>query len=387
MISDRSAPLRCLALLACGAPREAVDRAWAEAMTGEGGTRTIRSLAASLGLQGTLSRHVGRLPAEEAGPALWPLVAAGAHAERRAEAALGVVRALDAAMSPDDPPAVLFKGSALRVAGLYESGERDSVDADMVISPAANARFEAIYRAAGLRQDLDSEASYMSVVPADERPGSVDVHLALPGDASGDAGPPYDVVLALSSPVEPSAGLRHVRVLRGAAAREVAVHHFVRHHASAPANALRVLQDLSRLEGEGEAAPGSPLLPWRDATHIRAVSARLRRIAGEFRSGEIAEGGRAERFLEHLEQVLAVPRDEESEFAQRWGAMRGPWLSRAWFATKRAFGPGPETDLVGRVTRPARMAGRWAAARMTVLKKDESARVRAGWVGFLEAGA
>ena len=359
-------------------------REWTGVTATEGGLKKIRFHAAQLSLQGALSRFVGRLPAGEAGTDLWPIVAAGAHAERRAEAALEVVRALDAAMSPDDPPAVLFKGAALRAAGMYEGGERDSVDADLVISKAAAERFEETYRSAGLRPDLEAEASFIAVIPADGRPGSVDVHLALPGDASGDCGPPYDLVLALSSPAHPAAGLRHVRVLRGPAAREVAVHHFVRHHASAPANALRVLQDLSRLEGEGEAVPDTPLLPWRNATHIRAVTARLRGLAGEFRSGQIAEGGRAERFLGHLEQILAVPRDEESEFAQRWGSMRGPWLSRALFAAKRAFGPGPEKTLVGRAIRPARFAARWAGARLLSIPIRSGSRVQARWVGFLE---
>jgi hypothetical protein len=294
---------------------------------------------------------------------------------------------LDAAMSPGDPPAVLVKGAALLSAGLYESGERDFVDADLVIPPDSAERFAGLLRDAGVRYEPYSRPNYEVGVATDGGRGAVEIHVALAGDAGGEAGPSYDTVASRSSAADPASGLRNIRVLRGQAARELAAHHFVAHHAGAPENALRSLQDLSRLEGDDEEAVQG--LPWRRAEHVRALTSGLREVAAELRSGAVAEGGRAAAYLERLSEALAIPYNGDEAFASevdRWVALHSGWWNRTRFVAGRMFAAGPGAGLVDRGVRPVRLAARWTAGRFSRFKSTDRARASSRWTAFLKYG-
>lgn len=382
---DRSegsfARLEFLARLACGADPCVVASLWRN-LDHADDDLGLRRLAARLGLQGVLGRFVSALPTEECGTSARGIVIDSMRSTARAEGAVQAVRKLMSSPEATEIEAIAIKGAALRLAGLYNEGERDAADGDLVVSPEM---LPAVRRAAietGLTWQLLPEGGYEAGLIVGDS-AYVEVHTALAGDAGREVGLAWDALRAVARLASLEGLFGRLRLLLGHPAQELAVQHFVRHHDGDPVYALRTLQDISRLDAiDGE---GSGLsLPWNDPSGLSGTLSKLREVARDLRSaaGELTPGSK--RFLDRLGAMIATGRNSNGDYAtavDRWLRYQRSPSARlklvAQSAASNEVGKGVSLD---RVVRPFRMVSRYASGKLFLLRRtNPERRAVAAW--------
>lgn len=359
--------LRFLALLACGAPREVLEKAYGEASRGSSAAG-VAATARSVGLAAAFGRFLGSRPGPVDDDAR-RAVASGLLAEERTRASLGLLGDMARLAGTE---AIAVKGSALAIAGLSH-GEREFSDVDLLIPERDLGEWIGAAREAGAQVEPCHEAHELGYARRGQ--AMVELHAALPAAIGKDRGPGYDEVCARASEAAP--GYSGVRPVLGRAAREIAVHHFVFHHGGDPAHAFRVLQDLARLGDSGEG------LRW-GAHEPGSALAHLSMLVSALKCG--TETPQVTEFLRRFSDVRNLEASPSSDFADvvdRWLALRNEaGEGRLSFILGRLFPSG--LPLRQRVARPVRLAGRYleGSARRSRNSRQRLAR----WRQLLGAG-
>ena len=375
MHEDRREAVEFLLELVCGAPPERLVDEWRR-LGRLGRRRVVLSEASRLNVAAALGRFCEALPAEDVDDSAVEAAAALAFSRGRVEAVLGLVLDLCRARCLSVRRAVLVKGAALSLAGLY-AGERELGDADLLVEAAATEDWRLASRAAGAEWREQEDEGYE--VAGIRRAGAlVELHVALPGDGGKVCGPGFAAVWDRSVPVAAETAV-DLRVPDSESAREIAVHHAVFHHRGDPEYVMRALQDVARLEVAGAGASGRTLFPEPEVVgavaHFRAAAKQAARpLAAEgeadtaFASGllRIGVASREERFARGVDGWLAAARrDGRSPFA---------------FALRQAVGQ--ETGPAGLAGRLAKLAVRYVAGR-TLPGARRRRRAEEEWISFL----
>lgn len=287
------AAVRFLAGLACRAPGARLAALFAVARAAQGLDGLVR-LACGFGLASALGRFVSELPEEDAGPDLIPVVLEGLRAEARSAGQLRLLRSLLERPEVRGTRPIALKGAGLVLSGATTAAERNFVDVDLLVPPGSAAAWAEAAAGIGARFEPSTGHECGTIV---RDSALVELHATLPGDIGREVGPPYEQVLALSVPARDVSLFPDVLVPLPGLQREIAVHHFLRHHLGDPAFALRALQDLACLAAEPDRSgtrwprPGVA----RDVAWMEAIALAVGR-------GELSTPGPAE-FLGGLARV------------------------------------------------------------------------------------
>jgi hypothetical protein len=384
----REPVLSFLASLACRAPREALLGAFEEAM-GSSSPDQMVQMACRFGLASSLGTFAGGPSASLPRSEMRVFVIEGLRAEARTRQQLRLLARLAEQPEVHGTDPIAIKGAALVLAGLTTAAERNFVDVDLLVAPAAVAAWQAAAARIGaaFRPAFSYERGYISHGSA-----LVELHVALPGRAGSEHGPTYEKVLACSEPARVDSGVPGVRIPRPGVLREISIHHFLHHHGGEPGHALRTLQDLACLLDQPEQAglawvhPGSSI-----------VSREVAWLSGIARS--LADGSHdhplSQEFVSRLSAVaggrsLLTFADE----VDRWlmTAPEGP-KGRARLFLRRLFPPtadlGAAPDesawriAVRRLARPWSLLGKYSRARLENFRDRERTTSAREWRVFL----
>lgn len=375
MSEARREAIDFLVALVCGASGDVLEKEWRR--LGLAGLRPV-VLAESVRLRvaAALGRFCELLPARDLDETAAEAAAALALSRSRSAAIVELVLALCRAPGAVPTRAVLFKGAALSLAGLY-AGEREFGDADLLVEPEALEGWAAAAAEVGARWERLHEGGYEA---ARVRRGGtlVELHVALAGEGGDIGGPGFGPVWRRSVPLHAAAAPR-LRVPDREAAREIAVHHAVLHHRGDPEYVMRALQDVARLEEGGGATRREPLFARPD---VAASVGLLRGIAGRAASASTKREDDADAFSRGLLRAGVVSSEERfARGVDGWlSAARQDGRSRLAVAARRAAGG--EGGLAGLA---ARMTG--LVVRYVVGKASPGARRRRRdeerWISFL----
>jgi len=310
----------------------------------------------------------------------------GLRAEGKALGQLDLLARVAARPEVAGTSAIVLKGAGLVLSGILTRRLRSFVDVDLLVAEEDVPRWERAAAAAGAvfrpGGSHEYERGYVT------SPGALlEIHVALPGRAGRGRGPSHAEVLARSVPLPCAPGLR---TTAPTVSREIAVHHFLRHHSGEPVHALRVLQDLAALEGSS----GEDGLEWGDAA-LAPAAVRLRAIARSLASG--APAADSDEFLARLfDLVRAVPGEilSFSDDVDRWLADRGQAGKNGMGAVFSRLFPPPGEMRLSEDEPSWRLAARYARRPFRLLTRYVTSafgrtgeRRRAGeWRRYLATG-
>ena len=349
-------------------------------------------MAARAGLLPALGRFSERY--EPTDPGTVKRVALGLAAETQTRASLELLERVATRAEVRGTRPVAIKGAGLTLAGYYEPGERYAVDADVVVPPASLKDWESAARCAGAAWSMLPSDGY-DAASISNGPGVVEVHAALPGEAGRLPGVSYEALLPYTIPADPAHGIPGIATLGPAAARELAVHHFVFHHQGSEGYGFKTLQDLARLERDEVAAEEGRGLPWEGTSPAPATSL-LRRIAKRLQEGEGDDDAECQMFLGLLVSALAGKEPTSPTYAEGVNrildAEGDGGVVRSFRVLLRHLFPPP--DRIRVLHEPALATGLRYAARPFLLafryatsrRPSPAAKTLLRWRRFLEAG-
>jgi hypothetical protein len=283
------------------------------------------------------------------------------------------------------------KGAALTLAGYYAWGERYMTDADLLVPEQSLGDWEGAVRDLGLGW-LRRPSDHYEAATVSDGATLLEVHIALPGKGGKSRGPSYEEVLPRTDTPDPKTGIEGVRTPNASASREIAVDHFVFHHAGDPFYALRTLQDLVRLES----GPEGPGLPWDPPPPTRATDS-LRRIARAARAGQEDEDDEAREFFAAVSELV-----ESADAGRSFADDVDIWLrseraaggSRLALLRRRLFPPLEEVrrsadeaavaTAVSYLSRAAWMPVRYLAGAISRRAHPRQTRTQRRWREYLE---
>jgi hypothetical protein len=222
--------------------------------------------------------------------------------------------------------AIVIKGGAMTLTH-PATAHRIVADLDVVVPHSDVAAWLDAAARAGMH--VHETSGYEAAHIKGDR-GMIELHLALPGFAGNDAGPGWEALHPRSRPVEGEPW----RVPEPPVSREIAAQHFLFHHFGEASHALRTLQDLSLIEGDGEGEG----LDWGTPAVARAT-ARLRDVARAIRDGRDADA-EPNAFLSSLASILGEPTGRSfAEESRHWVEQRSGALAKVALLARRLVPP------------------------------------------------